>query len=100
MVEYVNAYEFGPDHIPKFNLLAEQICSVSIDAYLKDEKPRAGCDWSPRNTEIDAAIIDWLENNAEGSWFLNMCSSEINFENNEDTWRVLEWLEEYEKING
>lgn len=100
MVSFVNAYTFGPDHTPKFTINRDAVSSVSIDAYLKDEKPQPGCDWNSRNTEIDEAIIDWLENNAEGSWFLNMCGREIDFENNEDTWRFLEWLEEYEMIDG
>ena len=96
MVDYVNAYDLAKNFNPVFIISSEKTSSVSIDAYLNDEEQQPGYDWNPSKTKIDAIIAEWLENNIEGNWTMNMCSREINFENNDDAWRFLEWLEEYE----
>ena len=103
MVDYINAYEVvrhRQSMIITASYNSENISSVSIDEYLKDEERRPGCEWNPRNTKIDEDIIDWLENNVEGNWLLDMCGRDIYFENVDDSWHFLEWLEEYgAKVN-
>jgi len=106
MINYVNALDIVNSRRqqsiddkkwqPSLGIMIETVSSVSIDAYLKDEEHQPGYDYNPRNTGIDEAVIEWLEDNTKGNWTLDMCGRDIHFENTDDCWCFLEWLEEYE----
>lgn len=97
MTNYIETYAIVQRKKAVFRVVNNVGSSVSIEPYLKEGIYRSGY---AKNIMIDMVIVDWLDNNVgEGNWFLDMCGKNIWFKNDEDTWRFLEWLEEYELQN-
>ncbi len=96
MVNYIDSSEVMNTRQPTWQEFhkKEDISSIDIHQFLKTIGTEPNTDWNP--TKIDEALIEWLEGNAEGSWELDMCEEFIHLANNKDSWKFLEWLEEYE----
>lgn len=97
MANYVNTYIVRQSWPGTFTVSNGNSSNISIDEYLKEGNHLLG---HAKNIMIDKAIIDWLDNHIkEGDWFLDLCSKDIWFKNNDDCWKCIEWLEEHELKN-
>lgn len=95
MVNYLIASDVVATRLPVFECQSEEISSVDIRLFMKINEPD-GRDWQPSDMKIDETMVKWLRANADENWTLDLQGYFIHFENTEDCWRFLEWLEEYE----
>lgn len=98
MVNYVDAIEVMKScgEFYEVTLSTQEYSTIDISLLLKFEDPDPKINEHQRIIKIDEVIINWLDNNIEADWFLNLCAMVVEFLISEDSWRFLEWLEEYE----
>ena len=97
MANYVNTYDNdipNRDSLPCFG--HKTFSSVSIDAYLKDEKHHPDYRWCLLSIMIDEAVLKWIKSNIISQWAVDFTNKVVYFETYGDSWAFLEWLEEYE----
>ena len=102
MVNYIDAGKLLGSHPASFYVADEGVSSIDVYPFLKiGENFPSG----RPNIGIDDGLVIWLELNVDSTWTLdayygtddpNLPGGLIHFENSEDSWRFLEWLEEYE----
>ncbi len=104
MVNYLNVDKVMKTREPYQSIRVNE-SSVDIERFLRFQDPKPSIDvnphigWDPTRIEIESDIIEWLEDNLVNHWTLAISVTEIQFTCDEDSWRFLEWLEEYEDGN-
>ncbi len=98
MINYIDAIEVMEScgEFYEVTEVTDGYSTIDVSLLLNFEDPDPKINEHQQIIKIDEAIINWLDNNVEADWYLDLNLMVVEFPSSEDSWRFLEWLEEYE----